>query len=83
MDYPHHWNEKNTFLTRVFEFKDYTEAINFVCNIVPLAEKMNHHPDIEIFSYNKVRIKMHTHDADNQITERDTKMARAINELLV
>jgi 4a-hydroxytetrahydrobiopterin dehydratase len=42
---------------------------------------MNHHPDITI-SYNKVNIKLISHDI-NQISERDTDLAKKINKLTI
>lgn len=55
------WIIERKNLVNEFEFSNYTEAIKFVNKILPLAEEYNHHPDILIHSYKKVKIMMHTH----------------------
>lgn len=47
--------------------------------IVPIAEKMNHHPDIEI-NYNKVKVTLSTHD-EGGVTEKDFDLARKIESI--
>ncbi|HBH06358.1 MAG TPA: 4a-hydroxytetrahydrobiopterin dehydratase [Flavobacteriales bacterium] len=75
------WNENPEALVREFTFENFVEAVGFVNKIVPLAEGMNHHPDIEIYSYRKVRVRLFTHDK-NQITEKDFLLAESINQLI-
>ena len=62
------------------EFTDFVTAFGFLTSVAILAEKHDHHPTIEN-SYNQVRISMNTHDADDQITDKDLKLAEAIDEL--
>ncbi|WP_417449876.1 4a-hydroxytetrahydrobiopterin dehydratase [Kordiimonas sp.] len=60
-----------------FRFKDFSEAWGFMNRAALLAEKMDHHP--EWFNvYNKVDVKMTTHDADG-VTALDIKMASAMD----
>ncbi len=75
------WLEKNNMLVREFRFKDFNEAFTFLTCVALLAERMNHHPSIHN-SYNYVRLELTTHDAGNQITEKDRRLARAINDVL-
>lgn len=79
--YPNGWEEQGGFLVKVFEFENFVEAVDFVNKIVPLAEDRGHHPDLEIFSYKKVRVKLTTHDEGNKITERDAKLAEEIEKI--
>jgi 4a-hydroxytetrahydrobiopterin dehydratase len=81
MEYPKGWKEEESFLVKVFEFNNFVEAVDFVNKIVPLAEDMGHHPDLEIFSYKKVRVKLTTHDEGNKITEKDTELAEKIEKI--
>ncbi len=75
------WTESNNYLQRSFKFKDFNEAFAFLTKVAILAEKQNHHP--EIFNvYNKVEIKLQTHDAGNIVTEKDRKLAAAIDKIL-
>jgi len=79
MDYPDHWIVEENFLTRTLTFNNFVEAVEFVNKLVPLAEKAKHHPDIEIFSYKKVKIKLTTHDSGYEVTEKDVELAKKIN----
>ncbi|MFT4343790.1 MAG: 4a-hydroxytetrahydrobiopterin dehydratase [Candidatus Woesearchaeota archaeon] len=74
------WRKKGKFLVKEFKFSNFIEAIDFVKKLVPLAEKVNHHPDILIHSYNKVKIMMYTH-SENKITEKDHSLAMKIDEI--
>lgn len=62
---------------RNFKFADFAEAFAFMTHIAILAEKADHHP--EWFNvYNRVEIKLTTHDAGG-ISRRDMDLAAAIN----
>ncbi|HXH18648.1 MAG TPA: 4a-hydroxytetrahydrobiopterin dehydratase [Chitinophagales bacterium] len=75
------WSEQDNRLIRRFEFKDFNEAFGFMTRVAMLAEKHNHHP-YWINVWNKVEIHLSTHDAGDVITERDRKLAAAIDKLL-
>ena len=61
-------------------FSNFSEAFAFITKVALVAEKMNHHPTIEN-TYNKVTLKLSTHDAGNTITDKDKKLASAINKI--
>jgi 4a-hydroxytetrahydrobiopterin dehydratase len=67
-------------LTKEFEFNNFIEAVLFINKIVPLAEKAEHHPDVCVYSYNKVRITLLSHDK-GEVTDKDYKLAEAINSI--
>ncbi len=75
------WKEENSTLIRDFEFVNFVEAFGFLSRVAIISEKMNHHPQIENV-YNKVTIKLSTHDAGNKVTDKDRKLAEEINKLL-
>jgi 4a-hydroxytetrahydrobiopterin dehydratase len=75
------WQEKNNELVRSFEFKDFVEAFSFMTRVALAAEKVNHHPEWSNV-YNKVEIKLSTHDAGHIITDKDRKLAEKIDELI-
>jgi 4a-hydroxytetrahydrobiopterin dehydratase len=81
MEYPTNWQEKDNFLVRTFEFDNFIQAVEFVNKIAPLAEQQGHHPDIEIFSYNKVKVKLTTHDKGSKITQKDILLAKKIDNI--
>ena len=74
------WKEENNQLSRSFEFKDFIEAFSFMTKVAFLAEKANHHPNWSNV-YNKVNISLNTHDAGNTVTEKDRKLAAAIDKV--
>jgi 4a-hydroxytetrahydrobiopterin dehydratase len=75
------WVEKDNKLTRSYTFPDFKSAFGFMVQVAFLAEKMNHHPWWSNV-YNQVSIELNTHDAGNVVTEKDWKLARAIDELM-
>lgn len=74
------WTEKDNSLQKTFQFKNFSEAFAFMTRIAMLAEQMNHHPDWNNV-YNRVHIKLNTHDAGNTVTDKDRKLAEAIDEI--
>jgi 4a-hydroxytetrahydrobiopterin dehydratase len=75
------WIEADNKLTRTFKFKNFSEAWAFMSRVALVSEKMNHHPEWSNV-YNKVEITLRTHDAGNTITDKDRKLAAAIDEIL-
>ncbi len=80
MKTPENWIIENNQLTRTFELNNFVKAVDFVKSIVAIAEEADHHPDIEIFSYKKVKIKLMSHDV-GEITEKDVDLAEKISKL--
>ena len=68
-------------LVRSFNFDSFPQAIAFVNRIADVAETQQHHPTIEI-SYRTVTLRLITHDAGNQVTDKDYELARLINYCL-
>ena len=75
------WKEENDKLTQTFKFENFVDAFGFMTKVALIAEKMNHHPEWKNV-YNKVEIILTTHDEDNTITEKDRKLAKAIDEII-
>jgi len=73
------WSRDGKEIRRLIEFADFVRAMAFVNSVALLAEKFNHHPDIDI-RWNKVRLALSTHSAGG-LTELDFKLAKAIDEL--
>ena len=74
------WKEKNNQLKRSFEFKDFVEAFTFMTKVAFAAEKMGHHPNWSNV-YNKVEIKLFTHEAKDSITDKDVKLSKEIDKI--
>jgi len=75
------WEETDNKLHRSFEFKDFSEAFAFMVRIALVAETQNHHPRWTN-EWNKVDIWLSTHSEGNLVTEKDRKLANAIDKLL-
>jgi 4a-hydroxytetrahydrobiopterin dehydratase len=71
------WEHEEDALVRSFEFKDFKQAWAFMEKVAQAAEELNHHPEWTNV-YNKVLVRLSTHDAGG-ITERDFKLADRIN----
>lgn len=76
-----HWTTEAGGLTRTFVFKDFAEAFGFMTRVAFLAEKQGHHPEWTNV-YNKVHIVLCTHDAGGAVTEKDHRLAAAIDRLV-
>jgi len=74
------WVQEENQIVRLFQFKDFTEALSFVNKVGAEAEKMDHHPDIFIHSWNKVKITISTH-SEGGITKKDFQLAEKIEGL--
>ena len=80
------WKEvKNTengghYLERELVFKDFISTWAFMNKVALLAEKLGHHPDWSN-SYNKLTIRLTSHDVGNIITEKDRNLANLIDKL--
>ena len=75
------WIEEDNKLKQTFKFKDFTEAFAFMIRVAFLAESHAHHPNWSNV-YNTVEIELTTHDKGNTVTEKDRKLAKAIDEIL-
>jgi 4a-hydroxytetrahydrobiopterin dehydratase len=74
------WNFDNNGIEKKYVFKNFNQALGFIVQVGVLAEKANHHP--ELFNvYNKVNIRLTTHDA-NGVTDKDFDLATNIEKLL-
>ena len=74
------WETVSNQIEKEFIFKDFRQALQFVNQVGNLAEEMNHHPDILIFSYKKVKISLMTH-SQGKVTGLDYELAKKIDQL--
>jgi len=74
------WRQEDETLIRDYEFKDFREAMAYVNRVADLAEEVNHHPDILVHGWNKVRLTLTTH-SEGRVTDNDRMMAERIDSL--
>ena len=81
MQVPDGWSleEGGKALIRTYRFKDFSEAFGFLARVAMHAEKIDHHPEFTSV-WNRVDFRLTTHDVDG-VTERDAKLAEAIDRL--
>jgi 4a-hydroxytetrahydrobiopterin dehydratase len=75
------WQTTNNTLERTFLFPNFIEAFAFMTKVAMLAELHQHHPEWSNV-WNKVTIRLTTHDEGNIITQKDVDLANAIDALL-
>ncbi len=73
------WELKDQTLIREYELPDFATAIALVTIIATLAEKVDHHPDLYLHSWNRLRVLLTTHSAGG-ITSYDTHLAQQIEQ---
>ena len=74
------WEFSDNRIGKDYELKDFKEALGFVNKVGERAEQMDHHPDIFLHNWNKVRITVSTHSAGG-VTENDFKLAEKIENI--
>ena len=74
------WERDGDEIVREWKFDDFAAAKAFVDRVAEVAEETNHHPDILLHSWNKVRLSLMTH-SEGGLTENDFDMAGRLDEL--
>jgi 4a-hydroxytetrahydrobiopterin dehydratase len=74
------WSHADKLIEKTFELKDFASALAFTIKVGIEAEKSDHHPDILIHSWNKVKISLSTH-SEGGVTEKDLKLAALVDKI--
>ena len=74
------WQLRGKTISRHFMFDDFAQTLRFVNRVGKLAEAANHHPDITIYNYNRVKLALTTHD-EGGLTAKDFRLAAKINKI--
>ena len=74
------WKEENQVLLKTFTFASFEEAMQFMQNAAPFISETDHHPTWSN-TYNRVEVKLTTHDAGNKVTEKDYNLSRILDEV--
>lgn len=75
------WRREGDQIVRDMEFGDFSEAMTFANRVADAAEAADHHPDILVHGWNKVRLSVTNHSAGG-LTSADFDLARTIDGLL-
>ena len=74
------WELEKKHIERLFEFDDFSQAIEFVNGVAEIAEEEDHHPEIDI-RYSKVKLTLSTH-SEGGLTDLDFELAEKIDTLV-
>lgn len=74
------WAFKREALTKTFKFGSFREAMSFMVRVGYEAEELNHHPEWTNV-YNRVAIRLNTHDAGGKVTAKDVELAARIQKI--
>ena len=77
----HEWRREGDAIVRDFEFGTFAKAMAFVNAVAEAAEDLNHHPDILVHEWNKVRLSVTNYSAGG-LTEADFELAGMIDGLI-
>lgn len=75
-----HLRHERDSIVRELKLADFAGAIAFVNRVAELAEQANHHPDILVHGWNRVRLTLSTH-SQGGLTEADFELAARIDRL--
>ena len=74
------WKREGESIVRDWKFADFAQAMAFVNRVAEAAEEANHHPDILVHGWNKVRLLLTNHSAGG-LTEADFTVAARFDQL--
>lgn len=74
------WSLDHAALIKTFKFGGFAEALSFMTRVGFEAEALNHHPDWTNV-YNRVSIRLNTHDAGDKVTAKDIELAQRIQKI--
>ena len=73
------WKEGNNKLTKTYYFKNYKEVMPFVNQVMKIADKQNHHPDMTVH-YDNVKLSITDHDA-GKVSDKCYKFTDAVDNI--
>ena len=74
------WTEENNALCKTFVFGTFEQAMLFMQSAAPHISQLNHHPEWQNV-YNRVSVRLTTHDAGNTVTEKDRELAKILEDV--
>lgn len=74
------WAYKDNKISKEFKFEDFMGSLNFINELAPYCQRLDHHPDVHIF-YSKVLFELQRFDVGGKVTDKDFMVAHKIEEL--
>lgn len=72
------WTYEKNHLQKSLKFRNFREAIAYVNRVAAVGEMCNHHPDILVHDYNRVKLNLNTHTAGGKVTDWDFELIKRI-----
>ncbi|MDX9789556.1 MAG: 4a-hydroxytetrahydrobiopterin dehydratase [Candidatus Kapaibacterium sp.] len=76
----HLWKREGNQIIRETVAANFAAAVGIINSIAIISEAMDHHPDIQLYGWNKLRITLSTHDKGG-LTKLDFELAKKIDDL--
>lgn len=74
------WIHTENYIIKEMVFENYVSVIGYVNSISFIAERLDHHPELYIYGWNKLRISLSTFDSGG-LTDKDFKLAKLIDNI--
>ncbi|NQU11377.1 4a-hydroxytetrahydrobiopterin dehydratase [bacterium] len=74
------WRREGEQIVKDFVLRNFTDAAQFITRIAPLADGMDHHPDVQLYKFKRVRVELWTHSRGG-LTQNDFDLATKIDGL--
>lgn len=74
------WSISPQQLVRTVDFPAFTGAIEFIDEMAPIAERLDHHPDLTL-SWRTIELRLATHSAGG-VTALDVELARSLDAVI-
>jgi 4a-hydroxytetrahydrobiopterin dehydratase len=74
------WSCSDKSIQKEFELDNFSDAVTFIVEIGFEAERLDHHPDLLLHSWNKVKVTLSTH-SEGGVTDNDINLAYKINSI--
>ena len=74
------WTFNRNALAKEFKCGSFKEALSFMVRVGFEAEAMGHHPEWTNV-YDRIAIRLNTHDAGGKVTAKDVALAKKIQAL--
>jgi 4a-hydroxytetrahydrobiopterin dehydratase len=75
------WSADGEALVKTFKFGSFRDALGFMVRVGDEAEALNHHPEWTNV-YNRVAVRLNTHDAGGKVTAKDIELARRMEQVV-
>jgi 4a-hydroxytetrahydrobiopterin dehydratase len=74
------WSQAGNTLVRTVEFDSFLTAVRFIGELAPVAERLDHHPDLRL-SWRTVEVSLSTH-SEGGLTELDLRLAGELDAII-